>query len=663
MEQAFDSDLEVVEKALVELASLDDPQAVEALESIAKWAPIKKIRLRAKALEQEKRAEGPQAAKEQPKPRTLKRQGLRATGRLVALVRPSVPEFMRPHVPRFLRRSLPVEPPPPVDEIDSIGEELRLTAAHQAIEELARKLGGLDTFSPDLGTRNARLMAERASLVWWAWFACFMGLSALSGLLMMRGGPNPSTIAWLVYLAGLVAIIYKPRYGIYLSIFFGLLGDFKLIPWFPFVKNFSSHESLLFLSNAVIISPLESYLVVTLLAWLGKGAMRREISIYKSELFWPAIVFGGFVCFGLVYGIGRGGNLNVALWEARAMLYLPLMLILTNNLLKKREHFSHLLWFAMMGLFIEGIAGVYFYVVEINMDLSLVQSITEHAAAIHMNTFFVLILAVWLFQGSIVKRLALPLLVPPVLLTYIATQRRASFLTLGVALFLMAFVLFKENRRVFFSIVPPLAVLAVLYVAAFWNSTGALALPAQAIKSVVAEDESNVADQASNVYRILENKNSAFTIHQVPLTGVGFGKKFYIIAPLPDISFFEWWEYITHNSIIWMWMKTGFGGFLSMLLLFGLSILVGVRAIWRLPGGDLSAAALTATLYIIMHFIYAYVDMSWDNQSMLYVGVMMGIVSCIERVVAKPVPLPKKRWPWQKVPPRAPSLVPLSFES
>ena len=73
------------------------------------------------------------------------------------------------------------------------------------------------------------------------------------------------------------------------------------------------------------------------------------------------------------------------------------------------------------------------------------------------------------------------------------------------------------------------------------------------------------------------------------------------------------------------------------------------------------AIALTATLYLVMHFLYAYVDISWDAQSMVYVGVMMGLINSLERIVEKPVPLKKKRWPWQPEPEPVPALVPVSL--
>jgi O-antigen ligase len=149
-----------------------------------------------------------------------------------------------------------------------------------------------------------------------------------------------------------------------------------------------------------------------------------------------------------------------------------------------------------------------------------------------------------------------------------------------------------------------------------------------------------------------------YTIRQKPITGVGYGQKFYIIMQLPDISFFAWWEYIVHNSIMWMWMKGGLGTYYSMLIMIGSALMTGVRAFWRMPGKDMSAITLTGLLYILMHFVYAYVDMSWDAQSMLYVGMTMGALNCAERVAAQPVPLEERRYPWQPAPEPAPGLRP-----
>jgi len=513
----------------------------------------------------------------------------------------------------------------------------------------------IDRYDNPHHVRNRQL---RSSLTWLFWFLAVMGVGGLLSLVMVVRGPNVSVIAWLIYLTGVAIIFYRPRYGLYLVIFLVLVGDNYLTPWFPFTKNFSSGESLLYLNDALIVSPLESYFALIFISWLGRGAMQRKMSFYFSELFLPAMVFLAFIFFGLFYGVSTGGNLNIALWESRPLFYLVAMLVLTNNLIETRQQASNLLWAALLALFVEGVIGSYTFLIVLKGSLQGVEAITEHAAAIHMNTLFVLAAASWLYKSSWTKRLVLPLMILPVSLTYLATQRRAAFLTLGIALLLMAILLFRENRKAFWLIVPPIAVVGLLYIAVFWNASGALGLPAQAVKSVVAEDQADAADLSSNLYRQIENVNTGFTVHQRPLTGVGFGQKFYVIVPMPDISFFEWWQYFPHNSIIWIWLKMGVGGFITMLFFVGSAIMIGARAIWRMPGDDLSAIAVTAVFYIIMHFIYAYADISWDTQSMVYVGMMMGLLSSLEHIASKPVEAKPNRWPWQPTPEAAPSLRP-----
>jgi hypothetical protein len=375
--------------------------------------------------------------------------------------------------------------------------------------------------------------------------------------------------------------------------------------------------------------------------------MLRKLKVHIGPLFWPTLVFGGFITFGLVYGLLHHGNITIALWEVRTIYYLPMMLILTSNLIETRAQINCLIWVIVIALFIDSLAGVGFVIFVLNFDLHLVEAIAEHSDSIHLNTLYILTIGVWLFRGSLAKRIILPLMMPMVLLSYFANQRRASYITLAVSLLLIAIVLYRENRKLFWLIIPMAGVLGLIYLAAFWNSSGGIGGPARALRSVIAPQPGG-RDDSSNVYRVLENINSKFTIKQRPLTGVGFGNKFYMVVPMPDISFFIWWEYITHNSILWIWIQSGAGGFLSLLVMVGMAVMVGVRALWRMPGGDMSAFALMATLYIVMHFIYAYVDMSWEAQSMIYVGIMMGLINRLEHIAAGQVPLPRQRWPWQQ---------------
>jgi hypothetical protein len=503
----------------------------------------------------------------------------------------------------------------------------------------------LNMLADDLFTANR--YRKRSRTTWTAWFICLLGLSAIAAVALFKLTPKPAFLAWMLYGIGMVAILFRPRYGLYLTLFFSLVGDSILLPWYPSFKNFSSRESIFFLSDSLIFSPLELCLLITLVSWLIRAIVTRQYSIKLGELFWPAAVFIIFILFGMLYGVARGGNLTIALWEARPIFYLFLMLVMVTNLIVQREHVNTLMWSIVSALVIEGMIGIYVFIFVFRQDLSSINSLTEHSAAIHMNTVFVLIVAAWLYKASVAKRFLLPLLVSFMALTYLLAQRRAAFVSLGLAFGLILILLFFENRRLFWQICIPMTFLGLVYFVIFWNSSSALALPVQAVKSVIAPSQASTEDQLSNIYRVLENLNTSFTIHAAPLTGVGFGNRFYIIVPMPDISNFSWWEYITHNSILWIWMKAGVFGFGALLYFIGNAVMLGTRNVLLMPQGDLRAFALVAVTYICMHFLYAYVDMSWDAQSMLYVGAMLGLINSMQSIAQTPIPAPAKRWPWQ----------------
>jgi hypothetical protein len=481
---------------------------------------------------------------------------------------------------------------------------------------------------------------RQAGRNWWIWFCLVLALTVAIGITLLLAGPELVSLAWILYFAGMVAILIQPRYGLYLIVFLTLVDDQTLMPWFPFIKNFSSSESAFYIQgHQLIFSPLETYLVLTLLSWLVGALLRHRLDFRRGPLFGAAVVFTVFMLFGLGWGLLRGGNVTIALWEIRPILYLPLVLVLASNLIETQDHVNRLIWLAMSALFIVAVVGIWYYSTVLGGVASRIESLIEHGAAVRLDTLFVLTLAVFLYGASRAKRIILPLMLPFALFTYIVAQRRAAMLSLGVALILILILLYQQNRRAFWRIAPPVLLISLVYLVAFWNNQGTLGLPARAVRSVLSVTSGNFQEDASTYYRTVENVNINYTIHQAPLTGVGFGHQFQIIVPLPDISFFTWWQYITHNSIVWIWMESGVGGFLSAVFLVGMAVVTGVRVLRRMPGKDMSAIALTATLYVVMHFLYAYVDMSWDIQSMVYMGLMMGLINSLLTISGAQGPL------------------------
>jgi hypothetical protein len=270
------------------------------------------------------------------------------------------------------------------------------------------------------------------------WFAALIAGSLVLSALMFRAGPNASILAWILLSICIAAVLIRPRFGVYLLLGLGLAGDATLSPWFPFVKNFSSRESLLYINDAVIINPLEAFLGLTFLSWFIHSFSTNRRRFYSGPLFLPTLVFLFFVIAGMWHGFSNRGDVTIGLWEARPLFYLAFMVILVSNLIETRQHVNQLLWFAMIAIFIEGLIGNWYFWVKLRGNLGRGQ---RHYRAFRRNshecTVCVLFAAI-LYKTSPGRRLVLGLFSLVVLFPYFATQRRAAFLTLAIALILVA---------------------------------------------------------------------------------------------------------------------------------------------------------------------------------------------------------------------------------
>ena len=197
-------------------------------------------------------------------------------------------------------------------------------------------------------------------------------------------------------------------------------------------------------------------------------------------------------------------------------------------------------------------------------------------------------------------------------------------------LLIFTIVLFFENRRAFMKVVPALAAALVVFVIATWNATGSLGLPATAVKTVLFPDALADADRLSNDYRVIENYNLWYTIRSSPLLGRGFGQTFHVVWPMPNISWFTMWQYFSHNSVLWVWIKTGFFGFVTMLFIFARVIQRGAHAtLSRARPAD--RAMLTAALaYPVMFLMFAYVDIAFSIRPIVMLALCFALCADFE---------------------------------
>jgi hypothetical protein len=484
--------------------------------------------------------------------------------------------------------------------------------------------------SPHIDNVGAQIRLDRTR---WRWtLASFAVLTLVVGAIASATAPETLSLATLLLIVTCVTALAYPPAGVYLLVFFTFMGDGTTASWWPFTKNFSSKESIFYVNDQLTITPLEVVLAVTLAAWIMRAAATHTWRFRRGRLLIPILTFEVFVVMGFLKGAGAGGARNAAIIEVRGLLYLAVVYLLVTNVLTTRRQYHRVFACAMVAVGIQSLFTIVYYRQLAPKLRGAIEDLTEHPASVIMNVLFIYLLCLVLFRGSRWRVWAFSVFLPTIFAAYLLSQRRAAMVALFAGLIILAVVLFFRRRPTFMKIVPAAIVLIVLFVAATWNTQGGIGLPATAVKSALFPDALSTTDAASAEYRDLEAYNLWFTIRASPITGQGFGQPFLVVRPMPDISFFEFWQYLPHNSVLWIWIKTGFFGFVSMLVLVGRTIQLGARSARRVRSADDAALVTAGLAYMVMFMVFAYVDIAFEIRPAVMIGLCAAFCADFERL-------------------------------
>jgi O-antigen ligase len=442
--------------------------------------------------------------------------------------------------------------------------------------------------------------------------------------------PQPLSLALIgVILAGWAAFV-RPATGVYTIVFFSLVGDSVATPWWPFTKNLSMRESIFFVHDQLPIAPLDMVLFTSWAAFVLRSLVESDWRFRRGRVLAPLLVLGGFVMMGIVRGLSTGGLKNVAVFEFRPFLYLIALYALIPNVLVTRTQFRIAFGLAVAAVSVHSLFALRYYRTVPEESRELISSLAEHPATLTMNLVFILLIGFWAFGAPRWLRRAGLVSAIPIVFAFFLAQRRAGVVALIVGLLMFTVVLLMVNRRAFMKVVPLLAAAAVVFVIATWNAKGALGLGSDAVKTVLFPEALGDEDRLSNDYRTIENYNLWFTIRSSPLFGLGFGQPFHVVWPMPDISWFGMWQYFSHNSVLWVWIKTGFFGFVTMLFTFARVIQRGSHATLRNLRPSDRAMVTAALAYPIMFLTFAYVDIAFSIRPIVMLALCFAICADFE---------------------------------
>lgn len=464
----------------------------------------------------------------------------------------------------------------------------------------------------------------------WVWgrpiFAVLCSL-LVGAIVVFTDGNVAAAAAPPIAIGGLLALVIEPRRAFSILLFgalmfeqyqiFGL--DAPVTLQIPFFENFNNSIGVPLPTN-----PVECLIGLMAVTHLFTMLVTRRRGFTWHPFMLPVALIGLMLAFFMALGIAKGGPINIALWEVRALFLMVATFFVGSQLVKTYRDVVINTWMILIPMAIKGFQGVWRYYVDLGGDIGDVPAITSHECAVFIMTVFILTAGLLFFRGQMVMVAFNLVTFPTTAFTFYWSMRRVAYGAVVFGIIILFLFLPRWQKLFFVKLVAPLVPMVALYFAVFWNTPTGPGMPVQLVRSIFGEDASGQED-SSNTYRDDEKINLVHTIRTYPL-GSGFGQKYLIVKHMDEVDF-PLWDYIPHNCILWMWCKTGMFGITTFFASVALIIIqcmidfrTSVRPLYK-------ALLIVLIVFWVNQVIVAYYDLQLTfYRNMVYMGAFMALM-------------------------------------
>ena len=462
--------------------------------------------------------------------------------------------------------------------------------------------------------------------------ALSLALASAYAVAIVRSGGDALLLFPLIGALVVLGVLAHPEIGLYVLFASAILFEQFLVPGLSPITQYSRiFQNLSVYTPIPIRLSLVDLLILLIAAGLFIQRLRARHEPLRMGAFgWVILAYFSVFLIGILIGVARGGawKPDVALNELRAPVHLCLAYFLAANLVRERRQLQIFMWLFIVVVGIKSLQAIlnYFEARSLPFWLDAVSSHEDVVLWIPAIGLMVVALVIGLRT-----RLAYALFAvqPIILAAQFLSNRRVGFIALAVTLVvIMALLFFSHPRRV--ATLAALGAIAVVsYTLVFWEAEGPLAEPVRAVRTIVEPSSLPLVDQFSNTWRDIENENIAFTVKQLPLTGVGLGQR-YLFEREPSEVPFEYWRFITHNAPLWLWLKAGPLGAFALWFLVARVLLVSAALYRRVREPSLQLVIALPIALVVSQIVFSSVELGLTySRTMLVLGVTIGLASLI----------------------------------
>jgi hypothetical protein len=351
-------------------------------------------------------------------------------------------------------------------------------------------------------------------------------------------------------------------------------------------------------------------------AQLSTGALARPLR--------GAFVISGLtVVISAVHGIGAGGDIQMINMQVQPFLMTLIMgYVLATSVVTERD-VVQLGRVVIAAACVKATMAVWVRQV-VGLSYERVTYATTHGDSLSFVTAAALLVAAVI--GGQIRRTWLAIGLLMVILAGIqANNRRIAWMELFAIIGTLYWIWpASRGKRRLTRAALAISPILLVYIGIGWNSSASIFAPVHVFRSV----EDGDIDR-STLYRDLEDFNLVATFNDAPLIGSGLGRPFKQVIKLDDISkAFPQWEFMPHNSILWLLSATGVFGFIGIWATPITVLLLAARSYWR----PVSAADRVAA-FVVIATVEAYVIQCWgdmgfsENKAMILIAITLAVTN------------------------------------
>jgi hypothetical protein len=464
--------------------------------------------------------------------------------------------------------------------------------------------------------------------------AAALALAAAYAVAIARSGGDAMLLFPLIGALVVLGVLAHPAVGLYVVFGAAILFEQFLVPGLSPVTQYSRvfQNLSVYTPIPIRLSIVDLLILLTLAGIVAQRIRDRHEPMRIGVLGWAVLGYFSVFLVGIVIGAIRGGawKPDVALNELRAPVQGCVAYFLAANLVRERRQVQVFMWLFVLLVGVKALQGILNYFEAQSLSYWL-DAVSSHEDVVFWGV--PVALAVVALVLGIRDRLAYALFAtaPIILMAELLSNRRVGLIALGVILVAITLLLCFSHPRRAATLAGIGAIFLVAYGVIFWDADGPVAQPLRAVRSIVDVSDVSIVDQFSNQWREIENDNVAFTIQQLPLTGVGLGQR-YLFEREPSEVPFEYWRYITHNAPLWLWLKAGPLGAFALWFLVARALLVGAALYRRLSEPSLRLIVALPIALVVSQIVFSSVELGLTySRNMIVLGVALGLLSFVAK--------------------------------